>query len=439
MPKLSRIWWTPLAFVIVALVLLLVTPLFVEHRVAELRDHLLNGSERGRLLINDLEAAFASQLLAPAGQPVLDTTAVATQGHLLTDEDSLRIAMEHTGPEAAARYAELQVLLHAWTRARHNGAGDPETAASALEIFATAERLDNYLSEQTRVQRLKVMQLERINLISAVVLAPIALVAVALVIVSANNIVKYAHEAERQRLEVVRAADARAALLRGVTHDVKNPLGAAAGYAQLLEEGVVGTLPQAQTDMIRRIRRLVEQSVDTVTDLLELARADSGGLSVEYAHADLAVVAREIVDDHRGLAAENHLSLEFSGEAAPVVTDPRRVRQILGNLVGNALKYTPAGGTVRVGIVNGTRTKHRVGIEVRDDGPGIPPELRARVFEEFFRVRSEESARGNGLGLAISRRLAQLLGGEVTFKPVEPHGSAFTLWLDAADAMPHAS
>src|SRR5262249_41949542 len=153
----------------------------------------------------------------------------------------------------------------------------------------------NYLSDQSRAQRMAVQRLERVNVISAVVLAPVALIAVILVISSGNKGVKDANDAEAQRQEGVRAAEARAALLRGVTHDVKNPLGAAAGYAQLLEEGVVGTLPQAQSDMIKRIRRLVEQSVDTVTDLLELARADSGGLAVEYAHADLATVANEVV------------------------------------------------------------------------------------------------------------------------------------------------
>src|ERR1043165_4773634 len=91
-PSLSRRWWMPLSFVIAALVLLLVTPLIVERQVGRLREHLTNSSERGRLLINDLEAAFATQVLAPPGTVLADTNAVATREHLLDDEDSLRIA-----------------------------------------------------------------------------------------------------------------------------------------------------------------------------------------------------------------------------------------------------------------------------------------------------------------------------------------------------------
>ena len=255
----------------------------------------------------------------------------------------------------------------------------------------------------------------------------------AVVIWAGGRVVRYAASAEEQRLAVLRAADARAALLRGVTHDVKNPLGAAAGYAQLLEEGVAGELPQAQTEMIRRIRRLVEQSVDTVTDLLELARADSGGLSIELAHADLAIVASEVVEDHRGAAAERGLALVFSGESTDVVTDPRRVRQVLSNLLSNAIKYTPSGGTVGVRVARDGGEGRRIVVRVEDDGPGIPAELRARVFEEFFRVKPDAaSARGNGLGLAISRRIARLLGGDVTYTPGAPRGSIFTLWLDSA-------
>src|SRR5207247_2260839 len=115
-------------------------------------------------------------------------------------------------------------------------------------------------------------------------------------------------------------------------------------------------------------------------------------------------------------------------------TDPVRVRQILSNLMSNAIKYTPAGGHIRVSVVRGQPRPERgeqVGIEVRDTGPGIPRELQAKVFEEFFRVRGAGSngSDGNGLGLAISRRIARLLGGDVTFADGDGGGSVFTLWF----------
>jgi signal transduction histidine kinase len=433
LPKLSRTWWTPLAFVVVALVALLVTPFVVDRRVTEMRDRLENGSERGRLLINDLEAAFASQLLAGPAESPSDTTAIATEAHLASDETELRETMARVGPEASAKFGELHGLIRVWSESHRTGTRDSTTRAEAREIFLVAENLDNYLATVSEDSRQAARRVERWTVISAAILAPIALIAVILVIWSGRRLVAFADAAEERRVEAMRAAEARAALMRGVTHDVKNPLGAAAGYAQLLEEGIVGDLTQAQRDMLARIRRLVEQSVDTVTDLLELARADSGGLQVEYSRADLSVVASQVVDDLRGSAAENHIALDFAGDATPVITDPKRVRQVLANLVSNAVKYTPDGGKVHVSIVHDGRggTTPRVGVRVQDDGPGIPAELRDRLFEEFFRVsRDEKDARGNGLGLAISRRIAHLLGGDVTFQPVEPHGAVFTLWLD---------
>ncbi len=435
LPKLSRIWWTPLAFVIATLLLLLVMPLFVEHRVERLRDRLQNGSEHGRLLLNDLEAAFASQMLVGPPQGPADTTAIATQGHVFRDEAELRETMARVSPEASTRFGELYTLIRLWYTRHRTFGRDSTVVAEAREIFQVAESLDQYLSAESNAQRDAVRRIERFNLFSAVVLAPIALFAVVVVIRSGSRTVAFANAAEQGRQQVLRAAEARASLLRGVTHDVKNPLGAAAGYAQLLGEGIAGELTQQQLEMVARIRRLVDQSVGTVADLLELARADSGGLQLEYARAELGTLAKEVVDDHRAAARERQIALDFAGPPTPIVTDPRRVRQVLGNLLSNAIKYTPPGGTVHVGIVHDEtrKTRLRVGVRVQDNGPGIPAQMRARIFDEFFRVSPSDSAvGGTGLGLAISQKIAHLLGGEVTFQPADPHGAVFTLWLDGS-------
>lgn len=134
------------------------------------------------------------------------------------------------------------------------------------------------------------------------------------------------------------------------------------------------------------------------------------------------------------MARERGVDVEVAGEPTSLVTDPLRVRQILANLVSNAIKYTPSGGHVRVSIVTSQRATDRgkiVGIEVRDTGPGIASELHERVFDEFFRVPGNEAKveNGNGLGLAISRRLARLLGGDVTLAAADGGGAVFTLWF----------
>ncbi len=394
-----------------------------------------NGSAAARVALNDLEAAFASQLLVRSREIApTDTAAVATREHLENDQRTLAEIVPQLGPEAEARFADLNRLVQAWMAETESGATTKASAVRARDVFATAERLDTFLDQLSNTERADVRGIEHLNIVAAVVLAPIALVSIFFVMWAASRVQSFAAAAERERAEVVRAAEARAALLRGVTHDVKNPLGAAAGYAQLLEEGVVGPVSDSQRQMIQRIHRLVEMSVETVTDLLELARADSGGLHIEYEQTDLGRVAGEVVDDLRGLARERNLRVDLIAPETPLVTDPLRVRQILSNLVSNAVKYTPPGGAISVNIVHERESLDggRVGVEVHDTGPGIPPELRSHLFEEFFRVRQADAeARGNGLGLAISRRLARLLGGDVTFRAGERRGSIFTLWLES--------
>lgn len=439
-PALSTLWWTPLAFVGLALLLLLVTPIVVDRRVAKLRNELTFGSEHARVLSNDIEADFASQLfVGDHGTAGGDSVVRAVRAHLDSDEVELHTTVRQISPEAVARMNELSAVLSKWRASPHDGASDPATTRQAREIFATAEQLDGYLATVSDSVREAARRLSSFDVISAVVLAPIAFFAMIVVAWMGQRVLTFARVAEHERIEVIRAADSRAALLRGVTHDVKNPLGAAAGYAQLLEEGVVGPLSESQIEMIRRIHRLVRVSAQTVTDLLELARSDGEGLQLDYTQTDLATLAREIVDDHRGLAQEHRLAIDVAAAPAPLVTDPIRVRQILSNLVSNAIKYTPPGGNVTVSVVReatATRTP-RVGVEVKDTGPGIPPDLRSHVFEEFFRVHSAESGtNGNGLGLAISRRLARMLGGDVAFRDAEPHGAVFTLWLDGDGAAP---
>jgi len=430
-PMLGTWWWAPSAFVILSLLALLMTPILVEERVRGLRSRYADGSEQARVMLNDLEASFASQLLL-RNQPVpSDSTIAATRVHLEDDEAGLRAATRELGPQAAQRLQELSALLHGWDATSHNLPA--ASTNDGLNFLSKAEQLDSVLTSISAAERVEIRRLEFLNVFSAAILAPIALVAMGAALWSGQRVLRFGRVAERERTEVVRAADARAALLRGVTHDVKNPLGAAAGYAQLLEESVVGPLSEPQLGMVRRIHRLVRMSAQTVTDLLELARADVGDLHFEHAQTDLASIVADVVEDHRGMAQEHGVTIVAAAETTPIVTDPLRAQQVLTNLLSNAIKYTPRDGRIDVRIVGtGGARPHddRIGVEVRDTGPGIPPDLRARVFEEFFRVRaSSTTANGNGLGLAISRRIARLLGGDVTYADNDGGGSVFTLWL----------
>ncbi|HEX7242990.1 MAG TPA: ATP-binding protein, partial [Longimicrobiaceae bacterium] len=242
---------------------------------------------------------------------------------------------------------------------------------------------------------------------------------------------------EQLLLAVTHATEARTRLLRGVTHDVKNPLGAADGFAQLLEMELRGTLLPEQVKWVAGVRRGIRSALAMVTDLLDLSLAESGGLAVHREPVDLAVVAAEALEDHRGAAeAAGHVLVWEGGPQAPVTTDPVRVREVLGNLLSNAIKYTPAPGRIALSVERDAGAAppgpgRWVAAHVRDSGPGIPPDARESIFGEFHRLHSAGQASGHGLGLAISRLIARLMDGELTVSGEPGEGATFSLWLPA--------
>ena len=251
-------------------------------------------------------------------------------------------------------------------------------------------------------------------------------------------------EAQQRRAELERITEGRVRLLRGFSHDVKNPLGAADGHASLLESGVLGDLQPRQLESVGRIRASIGSALELIGDLLELARAEAGQIEVQCKPVDVRDVARELAAEYRAQASARGLRLdvEFPRDMPVIVTDPARARQVLGNLVSNAVKYTAQGTiTVRVGLhddgqVNGSRPPRPgrwVAVHVADTGPGIAPGQHAEIFREFGRL-SPSSARGFGLGLAISQRVAGALGGSITVDSDVGRGSIFTLWLPAEEA-----
>ena len=430
-PLLSHLWWLPLVFVVASLLVLTVVPIVVDQRVRSVRNGAVAASDRARVLVNDLQAAFATEMLQPDSSEVARTSLRDAMAVVAADADSLAIAVREVDPEAADRFSRLRPQLAEWAAAGLNSTTAPGALRRARGILATADSLDLHLERFSDQQRASVRRLEQFDVTSALILAPLAIIAIGVVIWGGQRVLHLARVAERERSEVIRSTQARAALLRGVTHDVKNPLGAASGYAHLLTDGLAGDLTASQAEMVRRIQRLVDTAVGTVSDLVELARADGPTIRVEHVEADLAALAQEVIDDHRGLAREAGVTMTAAMSPVRVMTDPVRVRQVLTNLLSNAIKFTPQGGAIAVRTVqDGRGNELRVGVEVRDTGPGVPPSLREKIFEEFVRADPDAPA-GNGVGLAISRRFARMLGGDVTYAANQPSGAVFTLWLQA--------
>jgi signal transduction histidine kinase len=237
------------------------------------------------------------------------------------------------------------------------------------------------------------------------------------------------HETEARREELERVTESRARLMRGFSHDVKNPLGAADGHLELLEEEILGPLATRQQESVRRSRAAIRSALELIQDLVELARAEATLIKIDRSPVDLAALVRDVGEEHRPAAERKglKLSLEVPADVPIIESDASRARQILGNLISNAVKYTDR-GQVRVVLDTGARAgRHCVAARVIDSGRGIPSAKRHLLFQEFGKISRDRE--GMGLGLAISLRLARALGGDVSVESEPGKGSTFTLWL----------
>jgi two-component system, OmpR family, sensor kinase len=222
---------------------------------------------------------------------------------------------------------------------------------------------------------------------------------------------------------LARAREAEQAFLLSVSHELKTPLTAIRGYAEGLGEGALPADEAAATIVIesRRLERLVG-------DLLDLARMRKAEFSVRREPIDLGAIAQETLRRYESQAREFGVTLEAEGAAAaPATGDADRTLQIVSNLVENALRLTPAGGSVRIVTAPGS-------IRVEDTGPGLQPEELGQAFERFYLYSryGRERPVGTGLGLAIVKELAEGMGGSVAAESTPGERTAFTVRL------PHA-
>jgi signal transduction histidine kinase len=229
------------------------------------------------------------------------------------------------------------------------------------------------------------------------------------------------------------ASEAKGEFLAVMSHELRTPLNAILGYADLLEAGVFGEVPEGQQAQLERIQANARHLLDIVDEILTFTRVEQGIERVRRRDVDLNRLVREVAEALEPLARRKELALEVSvpDEPAVVDTDPGKVRQILANLLSNAVKFTEEGTVSMWAVRDGT---HHL-VSVRDTGIGIAAEDVERIFEPFWQV--EQSARrevgGTGLGLAVARDLAELLGGWLKVESAPGEGATFTLGIPAAD------
>jgi PAS domain S-box-containing protein len=240
-------------------------------------------------------------------------------------------------------------------------------------------------------------------------------------------------ELERQRRIADDANEAKSKFLATMSHELRTPLNAIGGYVQLIEMGVHGPVTEDQRIALDRVRRSQLHLLRLINDVLNLARIEAG--RVEYnirgiSLADVVTTVMPMVEPQ--LAAKGVRSRALLEGAGLVRADREKLEQIVLNLLTNAAKFTPGGGTVTVRVRNDCGIPGRTCLDVEDTGIGIPLGMQAGIFEPFVQVDTDNRKEGSGLGLAISRDLARGMGADLVLASVPGEGSIFTVILPAA-------
>ncbi len=376
-------------------------------RVTELIGHTFYPDHFGVLLLDEegdalyfhpsyqgIPEALRSLRIA-VGQGIVGTVAQHRRPWLVNDVASVPVYIETTPGIQAELCVPLQTqerllgVINAESRRRHAFTANDERLLTTLagQLATAVERIRLFAESQTRNA-----ELER------------AL-------------------ARARELEEIKNR-----FIQNVSHELRTPLAIIRGYAELLENGALGELLPQQQQPVAIIHRRVRMLVSMVENLTSILVAESKNLRREA--VDMVVLASDLLADFRANAEREGLTLqdEIAAEEALVSGDSVYLRRVLDNLLGNALKFTPAGGTISLRLWTEPQD---VVIEVADTGIGIPADKLPHIFERFYQIgdRAEQRCRGYGLGLALVKEIVEAHGGQVTVESAVEQGSVFRITL----------
>jgi two-component system sensor histidine kinase/response regulator len=242
---------------------------------------------------------------------------------------------------------------------------------------------------------------------------------------------------EQRKMLVDQLSKANAAknrFLGMAAHDLRNPLASIRGIAEFLTEGVAGPLTPEQADLIKSIHGAAQSMLVMVNELLDVATIEAGVLNLSLEIYDLGdLIAKSVSMIHReALKKKTHVIFEPPPQPVTLKIDPAKMRQVIDNLLSNAVKYSPPGSTIRT-FVTPNASDSTCSFSVRDQGPGIPPDERDKLFKDFSRLSSKPTGgeKSTGLGLAICRKIVEAHHGQIVAENLPDRGCEFRVTIPA--------
>lgn len=244
---------------------------------------------------------------------------------------------------------------------------------------------------------------------------------------------EHTEELERKIRELRNLETARSQFLATVSHELRTPLTAIRTYAEALGDGVLGDLNERQSDAVSSIRSATDRLLDMVEEILAYSRSGGQGVELRPEEFEADDLAKQTRSTHESLLMSKDIDLRIDvAEATPALfADRSKTAHALGNLVSNAIDFTPEGGRIEIRVDRANGSEQWARVEVEDTGRGIEDEAQSEIFREFVRADDGEERElgGTGLGLYIARRFVELHGGEIGVESTVGRGSRFHFTL----------
>ncbi|MEO8621357.1 MAG: ATP-binding protein [bacterium] len=396
--------------------------------------------QRGYLLFGD-SSSLRTYRNAVSGLP---RVAADLHGAALDDE-SPRVA--HILGLMNRRQHELAETIAAWNANERSSAMDIARTARGRGVMDSIRAdigslRDAELGRLGDRRSIAATELDRVGLVitlGVLVTLAIAAFAVAMSARDERSRARAAASLERARDEAESASRAKSDFLARMSHELRTPLNSIIGFSKVLQRNKRGVLEATELSYLARIESNGIQLLTIINDILDLAKVESGRMEVLIAPVDLPSLVRETADSFAGMmvGGDVELVLDVPASLEPLRTDTDKLRQVVTNLLGNAIKFTEKGTVLVRLLADGTGTR-AWRLDVIDEGTGVPPSRQAAIFGAFEQGENTISRRfgGTGLGLSISKSICERLGFGLTVVSNDGMGSTFSILFDSAARPP---